>query len=171
MLRNFQKFWALLFTIILLSTLTVALVVESSVRQNKARFTSATRTSFLQTNIQSVKRFKNGPLLMAKPQKGDDGSKENPFSKLLSSFRKPELFPEEIVELDEEIEKALWFDPKPFLKNVSLPNIFFGSVLGAVIAFATIFAPFFLPDELAFPSGKSRHTWQYMYIHIHFNNL
>jgi hypothetical protein len=101
---------------------------------------------------------------MAKPQNEDDGSKENPLSKLLSRFRPtPELFPEEIVELDEEIEKALWFDPKPFLKNVSLPNIFFGSILGAVIAFATIFAPFFLPDDLAFPSGKSLHKLHQIY--------
>lgn len=160
MIRNFQRFWAMLFTIILLSTLTVALVVQSSLRQNKPRFTPARRTSFLKTNTQSAGRFVNDLVLMAKPPKGDDGSKENPLSKLLSRFRTPELFPEEIVELDEEIEKALWFDPKPFLKNVSLPNIFFGSVLGAVIAFATIFAPFFLPDDLAFPSGKSFHAYQ-----------
>jgi hypothetical protein len=50
-----------------------------------------------------------------------------------------------------ELDKSMWFDTSPFVKNISLPNILFGSLLGALVAFGTIFAPLFLPEDV--PAG------------------
>ena len=142
MFSNFQRFWAIFVANYIVSTLSLALVTKSSIRQSKP---FALRTQTRQTS--------NARLFMVEPNK-ETGDNENPLSKFMSRFTKPNSEPDiEPVELDDEIENALWFDPTPFVKNISLPNIFFGSVLGAVIAIGTIFAPFFLPEDFSFPSG------------------
>lgn len=145
----------MLVTLYMLSTLTVALMISSPSELCKARAMSMSRTMRLKNGVNRVDKQSTSRLYMAPPPKKIENNKlnNNPLSEFFSQF-KPSVFePDEPVELDEEIEKALWFDPSPFIKNISLPNIFFGSVLGAVIAVGTIFAPFFLPDDFSFPSG------------------
>lgn len=152
---NLQRTRTMLVTLYMLSTLTVALMISSPSELCKARAMSMSRTMRLKNGVNRVDKQSTSRLYMAPPPKKIENNKlnNNPLSEFFSQF-KPSVFePDEPVELDEEIEKALWFDPSPFIKNISLPNIFFGSVLGAVIAVGTIFAPFFLPDDFSFPSG------------------
>lgn len=152
---NLQRTRTMLVALYMLSTLTVALMISSPSELCKARAMSMSRTMRLKNGVSRVDKQSTSRLYMAPPPKKIENNKlnNNPLSEFFAQF-KPSVFePDEPVELDEEIEKALWFDPSPFIKNISLPNIFFGSVLGAVIAVGTIFAPFFLPDDFSFPSG------------------
>jgi hypothetical protein len=143
MFSNFQRFWAIFVACYILSSLSLALITGSSKWQIRP---FASRTLQHQAS--------NARLYMAEPNK-ETGDQENPLSKFMSRFSKPTSEPDiEPIELDDEIENALWFDPTPFVKNISLPNIFFGSVLGAIVAIGTIFAPFFLPEDFSFPAGQ-----------------
>lgn len=153
MFSNFQRFWAIFVAHYIVSTLSLALVTKSSIRQSRP---FALRKQTRQTS--------NARLFMVEPNKETEPN-ENPLSKFMSRFTKPNSEPDiEPVELDDEIENALWFDPTPFVKNISLPNIFFGSVLGAVIAIGTIFAPFFLPEDFSFPSGSNLNYKMELYL-------
>ena len=152
MFSNFQRFWAIFVACYILSSLSLALITGSSKRQIRP---FASRTLKHQAS--------NARLFMAEPNK-ETGDKENPLSKFMSRFSKPTSEPDiEPIELDDEIENALWFDPTPFVKNISLPNIFFGSVLGAIVAIGTIFAPFFLPEDISFPAGDHYHNRNELY--------
>lgn len=152
---NHQRTKAMLVALYMLSTFTVALMIPSPFEQSKARLMSLSRTMRLKNGVNRIEKQSTSRLYMAPPPKKIENNKVNNnfLSEFLSQFRGSVFEPDEPVELDEEIEKALWFDPSPLIKNISLPNIFFGSVLGAVIAVGTIFAPFFLPEDFSFPSG------------------
>jgi hypothetical protein len=153
---NLQRTRTMLVALYMLSTFTVALMISSPLEQSKGRVTSISRTMSLKNGANRIEKQSTSRLYMAPPPKKieNDKANNNPLSEFFAQFRPSVFEPDEPVELDEEIEKALWFDPSPLIKKISLPNIFFGSVLGAVIAVGTIFAPFFLPDDFSFPSGQ-----------------
>ena len=138
----------MLVALYMLSTFTVALMISSPLEQSKGRVTSMSRIMRLQNGASRINKQSTSRLYMAPPPKKTENNKadNNPLSEFFAQFRPSVFEPDEPVELDEEIEKALWFDPSPLIKKISFPNIFFGSVLGAVIAVGTIFAPFFLPN-------------------------
>ena len=115
----------MLIAVYLLSSFTISLMVHSSFGKRNAL---KTPSNILKHNLQDCRGVSLSRLSMAS---SDD----------------------EEEKLDTEIDKAMWFDPTPIIKNVSLPNIFVGSILGAIIAIVTIFAPFFLPDDSPFSAG------------------
>lgn len=126
MVANIPRVKTMLIAVYLLSSFTISLMVHSSFGKRSA---IQTPSNILRQNLHIHRGVSLSRLNMAS---SDD----------------------EEAKLDSEIDKAMWFDPTPIIKNVSLPNIFVGSILGAVIAIVTIFAPFFLPDDSPFSAGK-----------------
>lgn len=156
MSHKFQRSRTMLVALYMLSAFTAALMISSPSEQCKARVMSTSRRMRLKNGANRIDKKATSRLYMAPPPKKIENNKanNNPLSEFLAQFRPSVFEPDEPVELDKEIEEALWFDPRPLMKNISIPNIFFGSILGAVVAVGTIFAPFFLPEDFSFPSGS-----------------
>ena len=132
MFASFPRMWVMLVTFCMLSSFTLSFVMQSSFSQRKSGIISTAASANIRT-VQQSRRMSSSQLYMVSSPKGD---KQTDDSDKVS-----------------DIDKAMWFDPRPMAKQVSLPNIFVGSILGAVIAAVTIFAPFFLPEDSFFPAG------------------
>ena len=141
MMANIKWTRAVVVAFYLLSSFTISLMVRSSFSKRSALITSP--SNMLAKNMPQSRRMSLLYLNMA-PSEDDEDAK-----------------------IDSEIDKAMWFDPTPIIKNVSLPNIFVGSILGAVIAIVTIFAPFFLPEDSPFSAGQ-RSTYNQNYCRLIF---
>jgi hypothetical protein len=124
-------------------SLSLSLLIPSASVCSKASILSSGVTSFqsvknVQNKMQTVslRSLSTTKLFMVPSDNGNDENENNE------------------IKTDTELEKSFWFDTSPFMKNISIPSILFGSLLGAVIAFGTIFIPFFLPDDFSLPAGK-----------------
>mmetsp|Transcript_19059 Transcript_19059/g.18390 ORF Transcript_19059/g.18390 Transcript_19059/m.18390 type:complete len:1062 (-) Transcript_19059:391-3576(-) len=118
-------------TLVLLSCSTVsALLTPTSLIQRDLFSLTYSSKVNLHNNIRLHKKSYSHPIISRLSMSSEDNNEEKEKS---------------------ELDKSMWFDTSPFVKNISLPNILFGSLLGALVAFGTIFAPLFLPEDV--PAG------------------